>query len=215
MHVCCLTVDAKNIYYSRACGRKTRYQICIKSINPNLDSLLLWLYFIMGPLCFWAPYFRLHSKLLFLVLICSYCLKNKTLERITLSTPITGHVKRWVIGLWGICSSFKFCNPKFIKIYIYILYYIVLMKYIYIYIMYCIGIRFLAQFCMWLTASHFIEIGIGSYQKKKKERNRHWHYVKIVAHWDSCIDSHSECRFENNCHLIKHWRKYRIMRKWC
>ena len=120
MHVCCLTVDAKNIYYSRACGRKTRYQICIKSINPNLDSLLLWLYFIMGPLCFWAPYFRLHSKLLFLVLICSYCLKNKTLERITLSTPITGHVKRWVIGLWGICSSFKFCNPKFINIYIYI-----------------------------------------------------------------------------------------------
>ena len=48
--------------------------------------------------------------------------------------------------------------------------------------MYCIGIRFLAQFCMWLTASYFIEIGIGSYQKKKKERNRHWHYVKIVAH---------------------------------
>ena len=152
MHVCCLTVDAKNIYYSRACGRKTRYQICIKSINPR--SLLIRIlcfcdYSSLWGHCFWTPYFRLHSKLLFLVLICSYYLKNKTLERISLSKPITGHVKRWVIGLWGICSSFKFCNPKFINIYIYI------------YIMYCIGIRFLVRFCMWPTASYYIEIGIG------------------------------------------------------
>ena len=108
---------------------------CIKSINPRsllirilcfCDYISLWGHY------FWTPYFRLHSKLLFLVLICSYCLKNKTLERITLSTPITGHVKRWVIGLWGICSSFKFCNTKFINIYIIL--YSINEIYIYIYI---------------------------------------------------------------------------------